>query len=69
MIVEEEQDGEARAKYGQKLLVELSKRLKKRFEKGFSETTRRKKRILYKNLRATTVANSPCCEPFGSMCG
>ena len=47
MIVEEEQSGEARAKYGQKLLTELSNRLKKRFEKGFSETTLKYSRKFY----------------------
>jgi len=47
MIVEEEQCGEARARYGQKLLSELSERLNKRFGKGYSETTLRYTRKFY----------------------
>ncbi|MCL2560032.1 MAG: PDDEXK nuclease domain-containing protein [Turicibacter sp.] len=38
-IVEEEQDGEARAKYGKKLIPELSAYLTSRFGSGFSEST------------------------------
>jgi predicted GNAT family N-acyltransferase len=36
MIVEEEQDGSKRAKYGKQLLKELSQTLTKEFGKGFS---------------------------------
>ena len=36
MIVEHEQDGKSRAKYGTQVLIELSARLKKEFGKGFS---------------------------------
>jgi len=39
MIVEEEQGGEARAKYGTKLLAGLSEFLKRRVGKGFSVST------------------------------
>jgi len=39
MIVEEEQGGEARAKYGTKLLIGLSEYLKGRVGKGFSVST------------------------------
>ncbi|MCL2018826.1 MAG: PDDEXK nuclease domain-containing protein [Oscillospiraceae bacterium] len=47
MIVEQEQDGEARAKYGKKLLAELSKYLNSRFKKGFSQTNLRNARKFY----------------------
>ena len=47
MIVEEEQGGTARAKYGQKLLVELSNRLKKRFGQGYSVSTLTSARKFY----------------------
>jgi hypothetical protein len=47
MIVEEEQGGEARAKYGKRLLAELSSYLKKRLESGFSETTLKCTRKFY----------------------
>ena len=46
-IVEEEQGGQARARYGKKLLVELSKHLNARFDKGFSETNLRNARKFY----------------------
>ena len=36
-IVEEEQKGKQRAGYGEKLIIELSKKLTKEFGKGFSE--------------------------------
>ena len=47
-IVEEEQGGEARAKYGRRLLTELSEFLVKRFGKGFSKTTLKNARTFYK---------------------
>ncbi|MCL2019173.1 MAG: PDDEXK nuclease domain-containing protein [Oscillospiraceae bacterium] len=47
MIVEQEQDGEARAKYGKKLLAELSKYLNSRFRKGFSQTNLKNARKFY----------------------
>ena len=46
-IVEEEQGGEARAVYGDKLLEELSKFLTERFGKGFSVTNLRLMRQLF----------------------
>jgi len=48
MIVEQEQGGEARAKYGRGLLAELSAFLHKRFGNGFSETTLKYSRKFYK---------------------
>ena len=47
MIVEEEQDGKARAEYGKGLLAALSKYLNGRFTKGFSETNLRNARKFY----------------------
>lgn len=47
MIVEQEQGGKSRAKYGRELLAELSKYLGKRFGKGFSETNLRNARKFY----------------------
>ena len=38
IIVEEEQNGEGRAGYGQQLIDELSQRLSKEFGRGFSST-------------------------------
>jgi hypothetical protein len=48
MIVEEEQGGKARAEYGKKLLAELSRYLKERVGKGFSETTLKNARQFYR---------------------
>ena len=47
MIVEEEQDGKARAGYGKGLLAELSKFLTERFDRGFSESTLKNTRKFY----------------------
>jgi len=47
MIVEQEQDGESRARYGHGIIPELSVYLTKRFGKGFSETNIRNFRKFY----------------------
>lgn len=47
MIVEEEQHGENRAAYGQKILQELSAYLTRRFGKGFSITNLKQMRQFY----------------------
>ena len=47
MIIEEEQKGKERAKYGQQLTVELSRRLSKEFGKGFSVTNIQQMRNFY----------------------
>lgn len=47
MIVDEEQGGRARAKYGYKLLAVLSEYLSERFKKGFSETNLKNARKFY----------------------
>ncbi len=46
-IVEEEQKGNKRANYGEKLLLELSDKLTKEFGKGFSVTNLKQMRIFY----------------------
>ena len=47
MIVEEEQQGEERAKYGNQLITELSKKLSSDFGKGFSSTNIKQMRSFY----------------------
>ena len=46
-IVEEEQNGEKRAEYGEKLIEKLSSELIKEFGKGFSTTALKNMRIFY----------------------
>ena len=48
MIVEEEQDGKARAEYGDEMLANLSAYLMQRFGNGFSKTTLKNARTFYK---------------------
>ncbi|HED08135.1 MAG TPA: DUF1016 family protein, partial [Ignavibacteria bacterium] len=48
IIVEEEQKGKTRAKYGKYLLKELSNKLTNEFGKGFDETNLRNMRGFYK---------------------
>jgi hypothetical protein len=59
-IVEEEQQGEARAEYGKRLIEELSFRLTKRYKKGFSTTNLRYFRQFY----LTYVNRSPKIRPL-----
>lgn len=47
MIVEEEQNGKDRAEYGKQLLIELSKKLKSEFGKGFSVTNLQQMKNFY----------------------
>ena len=47
LIVEEEQEGKERAKYGKQLIIELSEQLSKEFGKGFSVTNIRQMRNFY----------------------
>jgi len=66
MIVEEQQDGEARAIYGKALLEELSKVLKEEFGKGFSadnlENMRRFYLIYGKSETVSRISASPISE-------
>ena len=61
MIVEEEQDGKARAEYGRGLLAELSTFLNGRFKKGFSETNLRNARKFYQ-VYADSIQQMPSAE-------
>jgi len=61
MIVEQEQDGKARAKYGRGLLKELSEFLTKRFRRGFSETNLRNARKFYQ-VFASSIPQSKTAE-------
>jgi len=58
MIVEQEQSGERRAKYGEKMLRELSLFLTERFGKGFSVTTLKLTRIFYKTYASVVNKTS-----------
>jgi predicted nuclease of restriction endonuclease-like (RecB) superfamily len=62
MIIEEEQDGKARAEYGAKLLPELAGFLTERFERGFSESTLKNARKFYQvyqpSIRQAMLAES-----------
>jgi predicted nuclease of restriction endonuclease-like (RecB) superfamily len=53
-IVEGEQDGNVRAKYGRKLIKEMSAYLNARFGKGFSESTLKKARQFF-NLYSISI--------------
>jgi predicted nuclease of restriction endonuclease-like (RecB) superfamily len=67
MIVEREQNGEARAKYGKKLLMELSAYLNKRFSKGFSETNLRNARKFY-HVYAPSIQQTASAEFENQKC-
>jgi predicted nuclease of restriction endonuclease-like (RecB) superfamily len=63
-IVEDEQQGELRAKYGKQVLKELSVKLKERFGKGFSEQNLRNMRqffLVYQD-RADSIRQKPSSE-------
>ena len=47
LIVNHEQEGDEKAKYGTNLIVELSERLSKEFGRGFSETNIKQMRTFY----------------------
>ena len=47
MIVEHEQGGKERAKYGESIIKELSKFLTEKYKKGFSDTTLKNARFFY----------------------
>jgi len=59
-IVEEEQNGAAKAEYGQKLIVDLSRYLGERFGRGFSEAN-------LKNMRQFFL-RFPCEGEFATQC-
>ncbi len=61
-IVEDEQQGESRAKYGKQVLINLSARLTERFGEGWSEETLKKCRFFYtvyhKRIGSTSLTKS-----------
>ncbi len=68
-IVEFEQKGEIRAKYGRELLKKLSKDLTARFGRGFSERNIEQMRLFYINwpISQTPSAKSRSVLPHGKM--
>ena len=57
-IVEEQQQGKSRAKYGQRVIKRLSEALTQRYERGFSEDTLKNARkfyLIYNNRISETV--------------
>ena len=58
-IVEEEQRGNRKANYGEKLLLELSKKLTKEFGKGFSK---RNLELIRKFYLTYSIAKSPISQ-------
>src|SRR3989344_6966994 len=62
-IVEEEQSGEKRAEYGEKLIDSLSKALIKEFRKGFSTTALKNMRLFY-NIYKDEISQSVTDEFF-----
>lgn len=58
MIVEEEQNGEARAEYGKGLLKELSSHLTERFGRGFSEDNLSNMRKFYHTYSSNSISET-----------
>ncbi len=58
MIVEDEQQGNARAKYGKAILKDLSKRLTGKFGKGFSVESLDRMRFFYKKY-SSPISSTP----------
>lgn len=61
-IVEEEQKGKTRAKYGQQLIKELSIRLSAEFGKGFSEANIKNFRQFYLTFKGDEIRYTACSE-------
>ncbi len=61
-IVEEEQDGETRAKYGKKILESLSKNLTHEFGKGFSYANLRNFRQFYLTYPDKKICDTVCSK-------
>ena len=61
-IVEQEQQGEKRAKYGIYLIKNLSKKLTEEFGKGFSERTLREFRQFYTVFSAYSIQHTPSAK-------
>jgi predicted nuclease of restriction endonuclease-like (RecB) superfamily len=70
MIVEDEQQGNNRAAYGKRVLVELSKRLTEEFGKGFSVENLDRMRYfynVYSEISSTLLTKSYSVEKHASM--
>ncbi len=67
-IVEEQQQGESRAKYGQQVLQSLSRRLTERFGKGWSVDTLEKCRMFYQVYRNSATALRKSEMPPAKLC-
>lgn len=57
LIVEEQQQGDEKAKYGQNLINGLSKKLTSEFEKGFSATNLKQMRSFYLTYSKGQIAS------------
>ncbi len=65
MIVEEQQQGKERAKYGQHILKDLSKKLTEKFGKGFSEQNLRNMRqffLTYSSEKPSSIRQTASSE-------
>ena len=65
-IVEEEQNGQERAKYGQQIITTLSKELTAEFGKGFSERTLREFRQFHLIFQDDEIRRTLCANSFSS---
>jgi len=61
-IVEEEQDGQERAAYGQAIINELSKELNRRFGGGYSPANLRNFRQFYLTFPVEEICYTPCSK-------
>jgi predicted nuclease of restriction endonuclease-like (RecB) superfamily len=64
MIVEEEQGGKARAKYGRGLMRELAGFLTKKYQRGFSLSTLKNAKQFY-NVYSSVIGSNAAVEPAG----
>jgi predicted nuclease of restriction endonuclease-like (RecB) superfamily len=70
MIVEEEQKGEQRAEYGEKIIKELSHRLTAEFGKGFSKRNVEQMRqfyLVYSDNRLLPEAHTPIAQTLSAQ--
>lgn len=63
MIVEDEQQGKAKAEYGKSTLKQLSKRLTENFGKGFSEVNLRQMRSFYETYAIQQTVSAELDKP------
>ena len=65
-IVEDEQQGEQRAQYGQTVLKNLSARLTNKYGQGWSVETLKKCRFFYLTYREEMIRSTVCTQLDGS---